>query len=173
MTKQNTHKFLIVGHGRHGKDTVSEYLRDNYGFTFQSSSMFCAESVIYPVLKEQYGYSTVEECYNDRSEHRSEWYNLISDYCKDDLAKLGRNIFQVSDIYCGLRNKREFHSIVNSGIADIVIWVDRSDWLETEPRSSMSIEPWMADYIIDNNGTLEQLYRNIDELFTYLGYVKV
>ena len=31
----------------------------------------------------------------------------------------------------------------------------------------------MTDYIIDNNGTLEQLYRNIDELFTYLGYVKV
>ena len=163
-------KLLIIGHGRHGKDTVAEYLRDKHEMTFKSSSMHCAENVVYPVLKDQYNYATVEECFNDRSNHRAEWFDLIADYCKDDLARIGREIFEVSDIYCGLRNKREFHSIKNNGLVDFTIWVDRSDWLETEPKSSMSLEPWMADFVIDNNGTLEQLYRNIDDLYNHLAF---
>lgn len=157
-------KLLIIGHGRHGKDTVSEYLRDNYNMQFNSSSMHCAASVVYPALKDLYGYSSIEECYADRHEHRSEWYQLISDYCKNDLARIGREIFEVSDIYCGLRSAREFHSIKNNRLYDYCIWVDRSEFLETEPKSSMSLEPWMSDYVIDNNGTIEQLYRNIDDL---------
>lgn len=161
-------KLLIIGHGRHGKDTVSEYLRDRYGMQFKSSSMHCAENAVYPVLKELYGYTSVEECYADRHQHRSEWYQLISDYCKEDLARIGREIFEVSDIYCGLRNAREFHSIKNNGLFDYCIWVDRSEYLETEPKSSMSLEQWMADFTIDNNGTLEQLYRNIDDLYRKL-----
>ena len=161
-------KLLIIGHGRHGKDTVAEYLNVMFGLKFKSSSVHCAENVVYPALKDQYGYESVGACFADRHNHRAEWYNLISDYCKDDLARIGREIFEVSDIYCGLRNKREFHAIKNNGIVDYTIWVDRSDWLETEPKSSMSLEPWMADYIIDNNGTLEQLYRNIYDLYQHL-----
>jgi hypothetical protein len=161
-------KLLIIGHGRHGKDTVAEYLSAMFGLTFKSSSMHCAENVVYPALKDKYNYKSAEDCFNDRSNHRAEWYNLISDYCKDDLALIGREIFEASDIYCGLRNKREFHAIKNNGLVDYTIWVDRSDWLETEPKSSMSLEPWMADYVIDNNGTLEQLHRNIYELYTHL-----
>jgi dephospho-CoA kinase len=32
----------------------------------------------------------------------------------------------------------------------------------------MSLEIWMADYVIDNNGTLEDLQRNTRELMTTL-----
>lgn len=166
-------KLLIIGHGRHGKDTVAEYLDTMFGVRFKSSSVHCAENVVYPILKDKYGYESVHDCFADRSNHRAEWYDLISDYCKDDLARIGREIFEVSDIYCGLRNKREFHAIKNNGLVDYTIWVDRSDWLETEPKSSMSLEPWVADYVIDNNGTLEQLYRNTYELYMYLkGHTK-
>ena len=164
-------KLLIIGHGRHGKDTVAEYLRDNYDMTFKSSSMHCAENVVYPVLKDQYpGYTSVEECFADRSNHRSRWFDLIANYCSDDLARIGREIFEVSDIYCGLRNKREFHAIKNNGLMDFTIWVDRSDHLPPEPKDSMSLEPWMADFVIDNNGTLDQLYQNIDDLYNHLSY---
>lgn len=158
-------KLLIIGHGRHGKDTVAEYLRDKYNLTFKSSSMHCAENVVYPALKDRYGYTSVEECFEDRSAHRAEWFNLISGYCEKDLARIGREIFEVSDIYCGLRNKREFHAIINNALADMVIWVDRSDYLPNEPGDSMSLHPWMADFVIDNNGTLDQFYKNIDDLY--------
>jgi len=161
-------KILIIGYGRHGKDTVAEYLRDKYGLTFKSSSMHCAENAVFPALKDMYGYKTVEECFADRSNHRKEWYDLISKYCESDPSRIGREIFEVSDMYCGLRNKREFHSIRNNGIVDVVVWVDRSDWLPPEDESSNTLKPWMADYIIDNNRDIDELYRNVDDLMRHL-----
>ena len=156
-------KILIVGHGRHGKDTMAEYLQDNYGLTYNSSSEFCSENVVFPVLKNLYGYKTHEEAFADRHNHRAEWYDLISGYCKNDPSRLGKEIFRVSDIYCGLRNKREFHSLRNQCVFDYSVWVDRSDHLPPEPKESNSIEQWMCDYTIDNNADLQELYNNIDD----------
>jgi hypothetical protein len=56
----------------------------------------------------------------------------------------------------------------NTGVFDYAVWVDRSDHLPQEDKSSMSLEIWMADYVIDNNGTLSDLQRNTRELVTRL-----
>jgi len=157
-------KLLIIGHGRHGKDTVCEILRDNYGFSFESSSQFCSKLFIYDHLKDKYGYHSEEECYSDRHNHRAEWYNAICAYNIPDAARLGREIFKAHDIYCGLRNKREYFAMKNTGVFDYAIWVDRSDHLPLESKDSMNLEQWMADFTIDNNGTLEDLKRNSDQL---------
>ena len=161
-------KLLVIGHGRHGKDTVCEILRDNYGFSFESSSQFCSKLFIYDMLKDKYGYSTEEECYADRHNHRAEWYDAICDYNKGDGARLGRAIFAEHDIYCGLRNKREFFAMKNTGVFDYCIWVDRSDHLPPEPKDSMSLEQWMADFTIDNNTDLSELEFNTCNLIDYL-----
>ena len=161
-------KLLVIGHGRHGKDTVCEILRDNYGFQFQSSSEFCAQKFIYEELKHKYGYTSYKQCYTDRHNHRSEWFDMIHAYCQDDYARLGRDIFAANDIYCGLRNRAEFHAMRNTGVFDYCIWVDRSDHLPSESRSSMNLEIWMADYVIDNNSTLEVLNRGVGDLADYL-----
>lgn len=157
-------KLLIVGHGRHGKDTVCEMLEQLYGFTFESSSRFCSRLFIYNKLKDLYGYQSEEECYQDRHNHRIEWYELIHNYCSYDLARLGKAIFSENDIYCGLRNRREFHSMKNQQVFDYCIWVDRSDYLPKESVASMTLEPWMADYVIDNNGDLARLQKNVVDL---------
>ena len=47
-------KLLVIGHGRHGKDTVCEILRDKYGYSFESSSQFCSKLFIYEMLKKKY-----------------------------------------------------------------------------------------------------------------------
>jgi hypothetical protein len=159
-------KLLIIGHGRHGKDTVCEILRDRYNYSFESSSQFCSKLFIYDMLKDQYGYSSEEECYADRHNHRAEWYNAICDYNVPDAARLGREIFKEHDIYCGLRNKKEFHAMRNTNVFDHAIWVDRSDHLPPEAKTSMSLEQWMADYTIDNNGTLAELEFNVQRLIT-------
>jgi hypothetical protein len=161
-------KLLIIGHGRHGKDTVCEMLRDRYGFSFESSSQFCSKLFIYDQLKEKYGYSNEEECYADRHNHRSEWYDAICAYNVPDASRLGREIFKAHDIYCGLRNKKEFHAMKNTGVFDYAIWVDRCDHLPTEPITSMSLEQWMADFTIDNNGTLAELEFNVDQFMSSL-----
>jgi hypothetical protein len=157
-------RLLIVGHGRHGKDTVCEILRDKYKFSFESSSKFCSKLFIFNDLKDAYNYSNEDECYADRHNHRTEWYNMIHDYCKEDLARLGKNIFAEHDIYCGLRNKREFHAMRNQQVFDYAIWVDRTDHLPKEDSSSMSIEEWMCDFTIDNNDSLQRLHKNVDDL---------
>ena len=157
-------KLLIIGHGRHGKDTVCDILRDHAGFKFKSSSEFCAERFIYAELKHKYGYTSYDQCYQDRHNHRTEWFDMIRDYCKDDHARLGREIFKENNIYCGLRNRVEFHAMRNTGVFDYAIWVDRSNHLPLEPCSSMNLEIWMADYVIDNNSTLDHLICNTTQL---------
>ena len=139
-----------------------------YEYTFQSSSKFCSELFIFEDLKDQYNYKDEEECYVDRHNHRTEWYNMIHNYCKDDLAKLGRNLFDKHDIYCGLRNKREFFAMQNTGVFEHCIWVDRSMHLPPESKDSMSLEHWMSDFTIDNNGSLEELQFNVDQLMSYI-----
>ena len=157
-------KLLVIGHGRHGKDTVCEILRDEYDYTFESSSQFCSKLFIYDMLKVKYNYKSEEECYADRHNHRTEWYNAICDYNVPDAATLGREMFAAYDIYCGLRNKREFFAMKNTGVFDYCIWVDRSDHLPPEDKSSMSLEQWMADFTIDNNGDLSELAFNTRKL---------
>lgn len=157
-------KLLVIGHGRHGKDTVCEILRDNYGFSFESSSRFCSQLFIFDQLKDQYGYTNEEDCYADRHNHRAEWYDAICAYNIPDPSRLGREIFTAHDIYCGLRNKKEFHAMRNTDVFDYAIWVDRSDYLPLEDPTSMSLTPWMADCTIDNNGTLEELHFNTNQL---------
>ena len=157
-------KLLVIGHGRHGKDTVCEILEEQYGFSFESSSRFCSKLFIYNDLKDNYNYANEEECYNDRHPHRAEWYDAISNYNVPDSARLGREIFKVNDIYCGLRSKKEFFAMKNSGVFDYAIWVDRAEHLLLEDKSSMTLEQWMADFTIDNNGTLEDLAFNIKQL---------
>tara|TARA_B100001287_G_C22685974_1_gene533649 strand:- start:3673 stop:4185 length:513 start_codon:yes stop_codon:yes gene_type:complete len=161
-------KLLVIGHGRHGKDTVCEILRDTFGYSFESSSKFCSKLFIYDMLKEKYGYSTEEECYADRHNHRAEWYNAICEYNVNDGAALGREIFKEHDIYCGLRNKREYFQMKNTGVFDYCIWVDRSDHLPPEPKDSMTLEPWMSDFVIDNNNCLDELVFCTETLMHYL-----
>ena len=161
-------KLLVIGHGRHGKDTVCEILRDEYGYTFESSSKFCSKLFIYDDLKDKYGYTNEEECYADRHNHRVEWYDAICDYNVPDAATLGREMFAAYDIYCGLRNKKEYHAMKNTGVFDYAFWVDRSDHLPPESKDSMSLEQWMADYTIDNNGSLDDLWFNIRQLMSYI-----
>jgi dephospho-CoA kinase len=161
-------KLLVIGHGRHGKDTVCEILRDQYGYSFESSSRFCSRLFIYNDLKDKYGYTNEEECYADRHNHRQEWYEAICDYNVPDASQLGREIFHEHDIYCGLRNKKEFHAMKNTGVFDYSIWVDRSDHLPEEAKTSMSLEQWMADFTIDNNGGLEELHFNVDQLIRHI-----
>jgi hypothetical protein len=161
-------KLLVIGHGRHGKDTVCEILSDKYGYSFESSSRFCSKLFIYNMLKDKYGYADEEECYADRHNHRAEWYDAICNYNVPDAARLGREIFRAHDIYCGLRNKREFFAMKNTGVFDKAIWVDRLNHLPPENKNSMSLEQWMADYTIDNNGSLEELEFSVHQLISHI-----
>lgn len=161
-------KLLIIGHGRHGKDTVCEILKNKYNLNYESSSKICAKLFVYDQLKDKYNYTDELECFNDRHNHREEWYNAIADYNKEDKSRLGREIFHQYDVYCGVRNKAEFIAMHKNKVFDYAIWVDRCNHIPLESSSSMNIEKWMADYIIDNNGNLTDLEFNTCRLMEML-----
>ena len=150
-------RLVVIGHAGHGKDTVCELIAELYSLKFISSSMAALDAVIYPALKDKYGYTSKEECFADRINHRTEWHELIKEYNAEDKTRLGRLIFSNADIYCGLRNKDELRALKQALLVDFVIWVDGSHRLPDEPISSFNITAGASDFMIDNNDTEDML----------------
>ena len=141
-------KILIIGHARHGKDTVAQMISDNTGLTFESSSVAAAKIFLYDALKDKYGYSSFNECYEDRVNRRKEWHDLICEYNKEDKARLAKDILSINDMYVGMRSNEEVNKCLKDGIFDIVIGVfDPNKPLE--PKESFDIDMFaMSDFII-------------------------
>ena len=162
-------KIMLIGLARHGKDTVAEYLRDKHNYRFMSSSMWCSEAFIFDALKDKYGYKTPQECFDDRVNHRAEWYDMIKAFNTPDLARLGREIFSQNEIYCGIRDVDELRALKNAGVFDYAVWVDAVERKGiTEGKDSNNISITEADWILTNNGTIEELYEKIEGLLPIL-----
>lgn len=168
-TRSSKPRIALIGHARHGKDTVAEILRDKYQLGFTSSSLVAAEKIMLPAFKAtgKAFYCDAQECFDDRVNHRAFWFDTISAFCSTGV-ELAEIIFEKNDVYVGIRNKREFNACKNAGLFDVVLWVDALDRLPPEDATSMTLEPWMADFIIDNNGSLEDLQRNVASLMCSL-----
>jgi len=164
MSKTKKKKFpslLIVGSARWGKDSLAEILRDNFGLKFALSSQACADIFIYDALKVKCGYTSSEECFEDRVNHRQEWYEMICDYNKDDRARLAKEILKTTDCYVGMRDRDEITECINQGLFDLIVWVDASGRLELEPATSFNIDKSCADIVIENNGTYEEFIEKV------------
>ncbi|MDR7061994.1 MULTISPECIES: hypothetical protein [unclassified Sphingopyxis] len=156
-------RLLILGHARHGKDTVAEILRDKHGFDFRSSSFFVAEQVVRPELARRgIVYDSLEDCYADRVNHRATWRDIIADYNEADPSRLSAAILEVADVYVGMRTHREF--VASYHLFDEVAWVDASGrGVPPEGSDSMDIEYNPALMLrIDNNGALADLEAEVD-----------
>lgn len=164
MVKEKNRKLLIISHARWGKDTFAELLNKHFGLTYQSSSQAAADIFIYDELKDKYGYKTPEECFEDRVNHRAEWYNLICEFNANDKAKLAKEILKRSDCYVGMRDNREIQECLKQGLFGLVIWVDSAKRLPTEPLDSFKITTASADIIIENNGTIEEFEEKVIRL---------
>jgi len=157
-------KLLIIGHGRHGKDTVAQMISDCTGLTFESSSMAAAKIFIYDKLKNKYGYKNFNHCYNDRSNHRAEWHNLICEYNKDDKAKLAKKIILLNDMYVGMRSNEEIEKCQEDNLFDYIISVyDPNKPLE--PKDSFDIDLFEKSDIIFITGDLDKVRKNVEFVF--------
>ena len=156
---------LIIGHGRHGKDTVAEGLVERMPtLSFVSSSLFVAQTVVRGDL-ENIGidYLTLEDCYEDRVNHREFWRYSIARYCNPP-ERMAQEILADHDIYVGMRTRREF--VAARPLFDEVIWVDRSQILPPEP--SCELTEWDATYYFNNNFGAEDLVHELDDLQDFL-----
>jgi hypothetical protein len=156
-------KILLLGHGRHGKDTVAEFINKYTGMNFKSSSLAAAEIFLFDDLKEQYGYETFEECFNDRHTQygdynmRDIWHRKIAEYNTPDKAKLASEILIENDMYVGMRSDEECQASIEKGLFDYIIGV-YDPRKPLEPNTSFNIDMWtVCNFIIMNNSTLDVL----------------
>lgn len=162
-------KLLIIGNCRHGKDTLAELLNEYFGLKFMSSSQAAADIFIYDELKYVYDYKDSVECFEDRVNHRAQWYDMICSYNKDDKAKLAKGILTSTDCYVGMRDRAEIEECLKQELFDLIIWVDASERLPLESAESFNIDKSCAHIVLDNNGTLEQFKNNVK----YLGKILI
>jgi hypothetical protein len=167
-------KLLIIGQGKHGKDELARILLENHGRTYMSSSQFACDEFIYEALKDEYGYSSPEECHIDRHNHRDLWFNMISDYNKEDPARLAKNLLSKVDVYVGMRSAVELAKCKEEGLFSAIIWVDASKRVDyREPVSSNQITEEDADVVMENNGSIAQFETNtamlVNEVFPHVG----
>jgi len=154
-------KICIIGHARHGKDTLAEMINQRYGYKSESSSQAASRLFLYDALKDKYGYKTPEECFEDRVNHRAEWFDMICEYNKNYPGQLAADIMKSNDIYTGMRSNRELVACIDDGIFDLVIGVF-DPMKPLEPRDSFDIDIWgMSDIIIPNAGSLRDLAKKV------------
>lgn len=152
-------KLMILGYARHGKDTVADILVKHFGLKKEDSSQFAGKQVMMPYFASRgIHYASWDECYRDRVNHRQEWYEQITAYNTPDRARLAREIYTVSDMYVGIRNRSEFEAVKAERLFDYSIWVDASRrGIPPESTASNTMTKEMADHVILNDGTLEDL----------------
>jgi hypothetical protein len=155
-------KLLILGHGRHGKDTVAELIAEKFGLTFNSSSR-AALDAIWPALDvaTEYKYYDKEEAFSDRSNCRELWKELITLYNTPDKASLCKLILSQCDMYVGMRCDLEYEA--SRELFDHVIWVDASDRYPKEPSMKIKCDHQSMIWV-DNNGTLDDLTNEVQYL---------
>ena len=161
-------RLLIIGHGRHGKDTVAEMLNEKFGLEYRGSSEMAAEIFIFDALKDKFNYATAAECFDDRHNHRDEWYQMICGFNEEDRAKLAKEIMRTSDAYIGMRDDRECDKCGEDNVFDYIVGVfDPRKPLE--PSTSFNIDMWSkCDFIIPNGGSLEDLDTKVEKVFTQI-----
>lgn len=157
-------RLLIIGHGRHGKDTVGDMLTANYGMRSVSSSEFAARKAVFPLVSDLY--PDWLAAYEDRANHRDLWFHAIAAYNKRPGPMLAEQILVGHDIYTGMRRADEFQR--SHHLFDLVVWVEASKRLQPEPAGSMELTAEAADWVVDNNGPKDALPGEVAKLVSEL-----
>mgnify|MGYP001368484336 CR=1 FL=1 len=154
-------RILVLGHARHGKDTLAEILTRNHGMRCASTSAAAAQIVRLALAEQGITYESDEACFADRVNHRSFWFDTIADLNDPDPATLVRHMLKDHDVVLGLRSAREFEAAAD--LFDAIWWIDASArGVPQEPTSSMDIVFNAARMVlIDNGGSLADLERNV------------
>lgn len=165
---------LIIGHARHGKDTVAEMLAERINAQFTSSSEFVGRECIWDVWGKE-RYCTFEEMFEDRVNNRELWKNLIAAYNTPNECRTAETMIkQGNDFYVGMRRKKEYEACINKNIFGLTVFVDASKRLPLEDASSMELDINVLNqnnnkiYKLRNNGDLNYLNEQVDILAKYL-----
>jgi hypothetical protein len=170
-SKLDIGNILIIGEASHGKDTVCDHLMEKFKVKSYGSSWYAACHFMVEAFKEKKGihYDSPKACYEDRDNHRMFWFKEIEAFNAKTGCELAGHIFNEGSVYNGMRSyELEFKACKRAGIFDLIIYVDATERLIAEgkykPDESMKIPKSEADIVIENNGTMAELFAKVDAL---------
>ena len=166
-------KALILGHGGHGKDEFTERLAERIGLQFVSSSQFACDRVVFPWFHEHLPgyYANSQECFSGRRNWRPLWHYLISQYNKEDKARLAKEVLLQNDAYVGMRCSEELQACVKDEVFTHIFWVDAEGRVPLENALSCTVK-YDPDImcLVDNGGDLNQLQEEVELTAGMLGF---
>lgn len=157
-------KIVIIGHGECGKDSVANAISSRYGLSFKGSISWYMKAHVAKELE-------VSEmtAWDSRRDNRHLWRDSIDAYREGDPARIIRECFKLADIVTGVRPAEEMESALAEGLIDCVIWVERN--VPIDPTLELNKE--VADVIIDNTGSLADMYLAVHNLSELQGGARV
>jgi len=159
-------KLNINGYARHGKDTVADMFVQFHGFRKTDASMLYARDIRQMGVIE--GYHSDRECYDDRINHRKEWFDFITDATKNEPDLYVKEVLRDGDIYVGQRNLKQYYQTKH--LFDATIWVDSSNrGLKREAKESCELNPLIEHtFYIDNSKSIYETGKQIDSIMNLL-----
>lgn len=178
----------ICGKKFNGKDTIADYLVENYGYTKISLG-----DALKRGLKEIFGF-TNEQLWGNKKEEIDTYWKVtpreIMQYIGTDCLriKIGTDFPHIGNNLWIMALEKNIASLIEQGITNIVIpdlrfpneekivkkfngiiirVVRPSIKMNDDHISENSFEEITCDYTLENN-TLEQLHTDIDDLICYL-----
>ena len=143
-------KLSISGYGEHGKDELAKILKRISILKYtKSTSAYVKDEMFEYMKKLGFQYKDVEECYDDRINHREKWARFIDDFNEEDPARLYKRCLKDQDILTGVRRKHEFEAVKALDVIDICIWVERKNFHKND--TTQTYGPELCDMIILND----------------------
>lgn len=155
-------RLAIVGYGRAGKDTTGEYIGKLTSLRYVGST----SNIICPLIAAEQGI-TPEEAWNIRhdGDNRVFWYNRANEYRKDDPAKIIKASLDKGEIVIGIRDILELDAMKQQNLVDLIIWIERRVPMDV----TVTFKRDDCDIIIENNGTIPELYARIEKFVKFAG----
>jgi hypothetical protein len=153
----------FLGHGRAGKDTVAEYLRDNYVVDYSGS----VSEFVNPLVAHSLGLDE-ETSFTHRHKNRAFWKEYCNELRRTDPSFLVRMCLAEGDMIVGIRGINELTASVEEGVIDHTWWVENPR-VPNDP--TLEYDADACDFVIRNAGTLEELYERLDKIATVYGYL--
>jgi dephospho-CoA kinase len=164
---------ILTGHISSGKTTTAQYLHDKYGYNHYAlgngvkyfiHDLFDVLNSLDPSIQP----ISLNELYYNKTKYRPYLQRLSTELIKKDFGediwiKYLDNIIDTSKPYVidDIRFKNEYEHYKNNAI---FIRIKRDNEIYSSHCSEHDIDDITTDYTIINNGDLNDLYKNIDDI---------
>ena len=147
---------MILGHADHGKTTIAkQVVALKPEIKFIDSSQFAMDSCVLPEAKKLVPDITIDDIKKFKPLMREFMCWAIKKYCVDDRAKLGKDIFEQSDMYVGCRSQDEYQAQIDAGLIDLTFYVKNINKVENDPSMEIGFDPFTM-ILLQNDGKTDR-----------------